>query len=255
MGALLNTIGKSVGAVGNIIVILGIIVYMFAVVGMQMFRNTYTADKFDKPSRWNFEDFGHSFMVIFRILCGKWIEPLWDTMKATGASAVLFVLPAFVIGNFVILNLFLALLLNSFGGDLGSDEEKEETEEERKKKEEEEAEKERKKKEKKDKRFARLSRLMGRKSISGSRSKVGPDDEEVNENSEMLPPEDGDENDNKTETANNLDKSRSNDSINNENGIEMKEINQADREGIQYDLMHYLKTITRIPGEFFSHSN
>ncbi|XP_031560094.1 sodium channel protein 1 brain-like isoform X2 [Actinia tenebrosa] len=225
MGALLNTIGKSVGAVGNIIVILGIIVYMFAVVGMQMFRTSYTPDKFDGDRRrWNFEDFGHSFMMIFRILCGKWIEPLWDTMSATDASAVLFVLPAFVIGNFVILNLFLALLLNSFGGDLGSDEE---TEEDKQKKEEEEAQRERKKKEK---RFAKLSRLLGRKSVSGSRSKVGPDEEEENENSEMLRAEDGDENDNKKERANNLHKTKSNDSINNENGIEMKVISKASLE-------------------------
>lgn len=224
MGALLNTIGKSVGAVGNIIVILGIIVYMFAVVGMQMFRTSYNPDLFDGvPNRWNFEDFGHSFMMIFRILCGKWIEPLWDTMKATGALAILFVLPAFVIGNFVILNLFLALLLNSFGGDLGNDEE-EETEEAKNKKKEEEAEKERKKKQK---RFSRLSRLLGRRSMSGSRSKVGPDDEEDNENSEMLRAEEGDENDNKTEIANNLNKTKSNESINNENGIEMKDISKA----------------------------
>ena len=32
--------------------------------------------------RWNFTDFFHSFMMIFRILCGEWIEPLWDCMRA-----------------------------------------------------------------------------------------------------------------------------------------------------------------------------
>ena len=146
MGDLLNTIGSSVGPVGNITVILAIIVYMFAVVGMQLFRGDYTADKFKNGQlpRWNFNDFGHSFMVIFRILCGKWIEPLWWTMKATSPAAICLILPAFVIGNFVILNLFLALLLNSFSAD--SDEEPED-EEEKKRKEE---EKKRKKKEKED---------------------------------------------------------------------------------------------------------
>ena len=34
--------------------------------------------------RWNFTDFFHSFMMIFRILCGEWIEPLWDCMRAEG---------------------------------------------------------------------------------------------------------------------------------------------------------------------------
>ena len=79
MGDLLNTIGSSVGAVGNITVILAIIVYMFAVVGMQLFQSAYEDSsnfKGGKIPRWNFSDFGHSFMVIFRILCGKWIEPL-----------------------------------------------------------------------------------------------------------------------------------------------------------------------------------
>jgi hypothetical protein len=253
MGALLNTIGKSVGAVGNIIVILGIIVYMFAVVGMQMFRESYTPDKFDGDQRrWNFDDFGHSFMMIFRILCGKWIEPLWDTMLATDARAIIFVLPAFVIGNFVILNLFLALLLNSFGGDLGSDEEGEETEEEKKRKEEEKEEKERERKEKKRKsRLNNLRRLLGgKKSMSGSLSKVGPDDEEENENSEMLRAEDGDENDNNAAIANNLNNSKSIQAINNENGIEMTDISKApigrDDEGIVI-IFHHFKD-SYVPG-------
>lgn len=174
MGDLLNTIGSSVGPVGNITVILAIIVYMFAVVGMQLFQSYYKAEKFKdgKLPRWNFDDFGHSFMVIFRILCGKWIEPLWWTMKATSPAAIFFILPAFVIGNFVILNLFLALLLNSFsaGGDEPEDEE------EKKRKEE---EKKRKKKEKEKKRRLNILRMLGRKNknLSGSRSKVGPDEE------------------------------------------------------------------------------
>ena len=157
MGDLLNTIGSSVGAVGNITVILAIIVYMFAVVGMQLFKKAYenpSAFKNNKIPRWNFSDFGHSFMVIFRILCGKWIEPLWWTMAATNPVAIFFILPAFVIGNFVILNLFLALLLNSFGG--GDDEP--EDEEEKKKKEE-----DKKKKKKRKKRLDIIRLLVGKR--------------------------------------------------------------------------------------------
>lgn len=189
MGDLLNTIGSSVGAVGNITVILAIIVYMFAVVGMQLFKKAYenpSAFKNNKIPRWNFSDFGHSFMVIFRILCGKWIEPLWWTMAATNPVAIFFILPAFVIGNFVILNLFLALLLNSFGG--GDDEP--EDEEEKKKKEE-----DKKKKKKRKKRLDIIRLLVGKKNknLSGSRSKVGPDGEgdgmEEDENSRTVSPD------------------------------------------------------------------
>lgn len=173
MGDLLNTIGSSVGAVGNITVILAIIVYMFAVVGMQLFQKAYedpTVFKGGEIPRWNFSDFGHSFMVIFRILCGKWIEPLWWTMRATSPAAIFFILPAFVIGNFVILNLFLALLLNSFSA--GEDEQPEDEEE--KKRREEEKKKKRKKKKRLD-----IVGFLGKKNknLSGSRSKVGPDED------------------------------------------------------------------------------
>ncbi|XP_031569259.1 sodium channel protein 60E-like, partial [Actinia tenebrosa] len=115
MGKLLATISNSVGPIGNITLILVLIIYIFAVLGVKMFGNTYTQQVFpDGIPRWNFKDFWHSFMVVFRILCGEWIEPLWDCMKATNPGAILFFIPAFVIGNFIVLNLFLALLLNAF---------------------------------------------------------------------------------------------------------------------------------------------
>ena len=68
--------------------------------------------------RWHFHDFPHSLMVVFRIICGEWVECMFDCMQI-GSPAVcvtLFIL-VFIIGNLVILNLFLALLLNSFSGD------------------------------------------------------------------------------------------------------------------------------------------
>ncbi|EDO27998.1 predicted protein, partial [Nematostella vectensis] len=102
MNSLLATIGKSLGALGNLTVILAIIVYIFAVMGMQLLGNSYTPDKFGGSiPRWNFKDFPHSFMMIFRVLCGEWIEPLWDCMLATGPVAMLLFVPAFILGNFI----------------------------------------------------------------------------------------------------------------------------------------------------------
>lgn len=57
----------------------------------------------------------HSFMIVFRVLCGEWIESMWDCMLVAGAACVPFFLATVVIGNLVVLNLFLALLLSSFG--------------------------------------------------------------------------------------------------------------------------------------------
>ncbi|KAJ8670425.1 hypothetical protein QAD02_001684 [Eretmocerus hayati] len=123
MKVLLSIIISTIGALGNLTFVLVIVIYIFAVIGMQLFSKDYTVDKFDPDPvpRWNFNDFFHSFMMIFRILCGEWIEPLWDCMRAEkeegfGTCFAIF-LPALVMGNFMVLNLFLALLLNSFNSE------------------------------------------------------------------------------------------------------------------------------------------
>ena len=105
MRRLLSTISNSVGPIGNITLILGLVIYIFALMGMKMFGKSYTPNKFgeDGVPRWNFNDFWHAFMMVFRVLCGEWIEPLWDCMRATSpAAAIPFFIPAFVIGNFIV---------------------------------------------------------------------------------------------------------------------------------------------------------
>ncbi|CAF4441709.1 unnamed protein product, partial [Adineta steineri] len=92
-----------------------------AVMGMQLFGQKYL-DKFgqDLP-RWHFYDFFHAFMIVFRVLCGEWIESMWICLKCAGWPCIPFFLFTFFIGNLVILNLFLALLLASFGSNALND--------------------------------------------------------------------------------------------------------------------------------------
>lgn len=109
MSSLLATIGQSLGALANLSVILAIIIYIFAVVGMQLFGSSYTADKFDgEVPRWRFTDFWHSFLLIFRIICGEWIEPLWDCMRAAGPASIILFIPAFLLGHFIVSKLITA---------------------------------------------------------------------------------------------------------------------------------------------------
>ncbi|XP_049787947.1 sodium channel protein 60E-like [Schistocerca cancellata] len=123
MKVLLSIIISTIGALGNLTFVLVIVIYIFAVIGMQLFAKDYTKERFhpDPVPRWNFTDFFHSFMMIFRILCGEWIEPLWDCMRAESEegpeTCFAIFLPALVMGNFMVLNLFLALLLNSFNSE------------------------------------------------------------------------------------------------------------------------------------------
>ncbi|XP_053495552.1 sodium channel protein type 4 subunit alpha A [Ictalurus furcatus] len=123
LNMLIKIIGNSVGALGNLTLVLAIVVFIFAVVGMQLFGKSYKdcvckiAEDCELP-RWHMNDFFHSFLIVFRILCGEWIETMWDCMEVAGAGMCLVVfLMVMVIGNLVVLNLFLALLLSSFSGD------------------------------------------------------------------------------------------------------------------------------------------
>ncbi|XP_061442983.1 sodium channel protein type 5 subunit alpha-like isoform X1 [Rhineura floridana] len=122
LNTLIKIIGNSVGALGNLTLVLAIIVFIFAVVGMQLFGELYHNVTLISTSgqlpRWHMKDFFHSFLIIFRILCGEWIETMWDCMKVAGQPLCLLVfLLVMVIGNLVVLNLFLALLLSSFSAD------------------------------------------------------------------------------------------------------------------------------------------
>uniref|UniRef100_A0A8D1KDU3 Sodium channel protein n=1 Tax=Sus scrofa TaxID=9823 RepID=A0A8D1KDU3_PIG len=123
LNMLIKIIGNSVGALGNLTLVLAIIVFIFAVVGMQLFGKSYKecvckiASDCSLP-RWHMHDFFHSFLIVFRILCGEWIETMWDCMEVAGQAMCLTVfLMVMVIGNLVVLNLFLALLLSSFSAD------------------------------------------------------------------------------------------------------------------------------------------
>ena len=57
-------------------------------------------------------------MIVFRVLCGEWIESMWDCMYVSGPACVPYFLATVLVANLVILNLFLALLLSSFS-DMG----------------------------------------------------------------------------------------------------------------------------------------
>ncbi|XP_045692258.1 sodium channel protein type 4 subunit alpha isoform X2 [Phyllostomus hastatus] len=123
LNMLIKIIGNSVGALGNLTLVLAIIVFIFAVVGMQLFGKSYKECVCKISSdcslpRWHMYDFFHSFLIVFRILCGEWIETMWDCMEVAGQPMCLTVfLMVMVIGNLVVLNLFLALLLSSFSAD------------------------------------------------------------------------------------------------------------------------------------------
>nr|KAF6335754.1 sodium voltage-gated channel alpha subunit 11 [Pipistrellus kuhlii] len=128
LNTLIKIIGHSVGALGNLTVVLAIVIFIFSVVGMQLFGSSFSCVKKNPIAcnattdpclrRWHMGDFYHSFLVVFRILCGEWIENMWECMlEADKYLCIVVFLLIMVIGKLVVLNLFIALLLNSFSNE------------------------------------------------------------------------------------------------------------------------------------------
>ena len=53
MRVLLSIILSSLGALANLTFVLAIVVYIFAVIGMQLFGRDYTPENFDPVPSWN----------------------------------------------------------------------------------------------------------------------------------------------------------------------------------------------------------
>ena len=119
LNRLMILIGDSLGSVGYLILILVILLIVFGLLGVGMLRNYHKDPETNLPLRWRMNDFKHAFMVVFRIQCGEWIENMWNCMRSTKLINVC--IPLFIatvmLGQLILLNLFLALLLNSFSRD------------------------------------------------------------------------------------------------------------------------------------------
>ena len=79
--------------------------FILAVIGQQMFGENYVNNIHlfgGELPRWSFVDFFHSFMIVFRVLCGEWIESMWDCIKVSGWTCIPFFLLAMVIGKLVV---------------------------------------------------------------------------------------------------------------------------------------------------------
>ncbi|XP_034390660.1 sodium channel protein type 4 subunit alpha B-like [Cyclopterus lumpus] len=128
----IKLVWTSVMALRNLTFVLFIMVFISSLVGMQLFQQDYR-DHVCRISmdcqlpRWHFSDFFHSFLIIIRVLFGEWIEIMWDSMAVSNqTTCLIFFSMVLVIGNLLVLNLFLSLLLSSFSTDCVADPEEEE---------------------------------------------------------------------------------------------------------------------------------
>lgn len=66
----------------------------------------------------NFDNIGWALLTIFQILTTEnWNNVLYDGIRSTGPHAALFFIAVVVLGHYIVLNLFLAILLDNFGNE------------------------------------------------------------------------------------------------------------------------------------------
>merc|ERR1719456_1792842 len=68
--------------------------------------------------RSHFDDLLFAFTTIFQVLSGEnWNAVMYDCRRATGAVGLLYFLVLVILGLFIMMSLFLAILLSNFGDD------------------------------------------------------------------------------------------------------------------------------------------
>ncbi|XP_045875362.1 sodium channel protein type 7 subunit alpha [Meles meles] len=113
---LMQILNISLVALKDLVLLLFTFTFFSAVVGLKLFGMSYEAcvcniDKDCRLPRWHMHDFFHSYLNVFRILCGEWIETLWDCFKIAGQfGCITFYMMVILIGNLLIIYLFLALV-------------------------------------------------------------------------------------------------------------------------------------------------
>uniref|UniRef100_A0A0G4H9N8 Calcium-channel protein CCH1 n=1 Tax=Chromera velia CCMP2878 TaxID=1169474 RepID=A0A0G4H9N8_9ALVE len=111
---LLEVISLAVAAMGEFCLLLLIFLYIFALIGMQMFAYRVRDDDGNFP-RMNFNTFLNSFITVYAVVVGDdWPAISIETSRDVSPAAMLYFVALILIGNVILLNLFLAILLGSF---------------------------------------------------------------------------------------------------------------------------------------------
>ena len=111
------TVIEALPGLANISAIMAVFVVAFALIGVQLYGGKYRENGFEEDPRSNFNDFLHAVITIFQVMTGEdWNAVMYESMQIEPISAAIIFTLMFFIGNYVMLNLFLAILLENFSG-------------------------------------------------------------------------------------------------------------------------------------------
>ena len=112
---ILVTIMKSLPSVANLAVLALLFIFIYALIGKQFFYGELIDPDTGEPSRYHFNGFWRALITMFIVLTGEnwnWVMRIVIINKPNDYwTAVGYFVSAMLIGNFMLLNLFLAILL------------------------------------------------------------------------------------------------------------------------------------------------
>jgi len=129
LNLLLTAMISSFLQVGNFGVVLAMFIYIFALIGMELFANQLHFDpvtsqplKFGDAGydnafipRFNFDTFGYAVLTVYAALTFEnWDQMYYSCFFAVGPTASVYFVILMIFGAFIIMNLFLAILILNF---------------------------------------------------------------------------------------------------------------------------------------------
>ena len=115
MQVIIGVIARSYMSFFYIANLMFLFIIIFSLLGTQLFGGKFGDDPETIP-RGNFDSFSIAFITVFQILTMEnWQSVLFDTFKSGGKFGnSIYCIVWIFLGNFILLNLFLAILLDSF---------------------------------------------------------------------------------------------------------------------------------------------
>uniref|UniRef100_A0AAZ3S678 Voltage-dependent L-type calcium channel subunit alpha n=1 Tax=Oncorhynchus tshawytscha TaxID=74940 RepID=A0AAZ3S678_ONCTS len=130
---------NSVRSIASLLLLLFLFIIIFSLLGMQLFGGKFN---FDETRRSTFDNFPQSLLTVFQILTGEdWNSVMYDGIMAYGGASFpgmlvcIYFIILFICGNYILLNVFLAIAVDNLADaeSLTSAQKEEEEEKERKK--------------------------------------------------------------------------------------------------------------------------
>ena len=120
MRELLKVMFRAVAATQYMFLMLILYLFIAALMGMQFFGDAWEVEDEAKP-RANFDSIGWAMLTVFQILTrDDWNSVMWHAMKSkSGPVSCVYFVFLIISGDFVILNLFMAILIKSFESEPG----------------------------------------------------------------------------------------------------------------------------------------